>query len=103
MRMRQKVWTIRPACTCASLLHPRIHRERRPRHQRGDVQELPSCGERPSQRSKETYSVEGKQLDHAGGKNMSYIKRRRTLLCAGVPGILRQSLQHHTGRTEKTA
>src|SRR5215469_17766590 len=101
--LHQQVGTIRSARTHSGLLNSRIDREGRPAHQRGDVQELPTASHRSSQWPKEADSIQRQQLDHAGGKDVGYVKGGWPFVGTRIPRILRQSLEDHASRAEKAA
>src|SRR5258708_35814903 len=52
-----QIRSIRPSRSSTGLLHSRVHRERRSRSQRGDVQKLPARRQRPGERPKKAHTI----------------------------------------------
>src|SRR5580704_7265896 len=80
MRQCDQIRPVGSARSGTGLLDSRIHREWRAGSQRRNIQKLPSTGDRPSQRPQKTDVVERQNLNHAGGKYMRHVERRRSLL-----------------------
>src|SRR5215469_14266461 len=103
VRRFDEIWAVGTARARSRLLDPGIHREWRSAHNCGDVEELPSAGERPSERTQKADAVERENLNHARRENAGYVEGRRPLFRIRIPRVLRESLEDDAGCTQQPA